>query len=182
MSPYNQLANIILGQSSDGTDGSSTVDPGQAGGKDYFAELFDNPIRIFLIVNNLVGAITTFAVEDKSSLDVVSIMRKALSKITPKVSSPLESRRPALQQTADDLAEANAYITKIGYVVDAFRFSSIATLLFGLLTLLKSPSSFGDQLGLYASLTLTFGIISTLLYITNIVLLNVFANIVGELA
>lgn len=70
-------------------------------------------------------------------------------------------------------------IVKIGYLVDGFRYTSVATLLFGLLTLLKSESSFDGQITLYTTITLILGILSLLLYIANIVVLTIFANVVG---
>lgn len=80
MSPiYSELTKMIL-QQEDPTTVVPTNNGGAAQSGDYFGDLFDSPIRIFLIVNNLVGAITTLAVEDKSSLDVVSIMVNAVNK------------------------------------------------------------------------------------------------------
>lgn len=61
--------------------------------KDYFAEIFDNPIRIFLIINNLLGVITTLALEDAKSLDVLEIAKNALNNAIRRVSS----EKPILQ-------------------------------------------------------------------------------------
>lgn len=98
----------LLGQTSDGTDVVPTNDGTTTTQKDYLGELFDNPIRIFLLINNFVGAITTIAVQDKSSLDVVSIMTNAVNKYIGKTvqSANPSSGKPVLQQTADDLATA----------------------------------------------------------------------------
>eukprot|EP00347_Sterkiella_histriomuscorum_P009947 403339263 len=174
----------LLGQTSDGTDVVPTNDGTTTTQKDYLGELFDNPIRIFLLINNFVGAITTIAVQDKSSLDVVNIMTNAVNKYIAKTvqSANPSSGKPALQQSSDDLDTAKGYITQIGYLVDAYRFTSVGTLLFGLLVLLKMPSSFADTLGLYATITLSLGIISVLLFIANVVVLSIFADKVGELA
>lgn len=67
-------------------------------------------------------------------------------------------------------------------MVDSFKYSSIGTLLLGLLVLLKAPASFGASMGLYAGLTLALGLISIILLVANIVVLTYFASVIGDVA
>jgi hypothetical protein len=70
MSAIDTIKYLLLDTAAD-TTGSATSTAAVT--PDYWTQLFDNPLRIFLVVINAVGALSTIVLNDKNGLDVTSI-------------------------------------------------------------------------------------------------------------